>query len=359
MAAQPTPGEVLFFIPDIGGFTKFVAETEIRHSQHIIQELLELLVDTNTLDLKVSEFEGDAVLFFRSGAPPSLDELVQQARKMFVAFHALLKRLDYFRVCQCGACSSVSRISLKIVAHVGAASPMKVKDHLKFIGTDIIVAHRLLKNSVPEREYLLVTQQTLARLAARDDELASFVGGADAYDDLGSIAYRYKSLAGYLNEVRVEPPLPFTLKHPVKLMQLGRHIDAPAEQVFQVLIDLPARMRWIDGVKAIEMRDEQPNHIGKTHRCVRDAGDPELVTSDVKIGDTTMELWETDVKKMGACRYLLTKLPDGTTELTLEFFVRGSILVRLMFKALLQRKLMRGFDRSLENLAALCKNAAR
>ena len=61
MAIQAAADEVLFFIADLSGFTKFVAETEIQHSQHIIKELLEILVDANTLGMKVSEFEGDAV----------------------------------------------------------------------------------------------------------------------------------------------------------------------------------------------------------------------------------------------------------------------------------------------------------
>jgi hypothetical protein len=148
MATPAAADEVLFFIPDLGGFTKFIAETEIQHSQHIIKELLEILVDANTLGMKVSEFEGDAVLFYRNGAPPSLDQLVQQARKMYVDFHAHLKKFEYNRVCQCGACAGASGIALKMVAHFGSAGTMQVKNHLKFIGKDIIIAHRLLKNSV-------------------------------------------------------------------------------------------------------------------------------------------------------------------------------------------------------------------
>jgi Protein of unknown function (DUF2652) len=97
MATPAAANEVLFFIPDLGGFTKFIAETEIQHSQHIIKELLETLVDANTLGMKVSEFDGDAVLFYRNGAPPSLEQLVQQARKMYLDFHTQLKKFAYAR----------------------------------------------------------------------------------------------------------------------------------------------------------------------------------------------------------------------------------------------------------------------
>ena len=208
MATQAAADEVLFFIPDLGGFTKFIAETEIQHSQHIIKELLELLVDANTLGMKVSEFEGDAVLFYRNGAPPSLEQLVQQARKMYLDFHTHLKKFEYARICQCGACAGASGIALKMVAHFGSAGTMQVKNHLKFIGKDIIIAHRLLKNSVTVPEYLLVTQPTLSRSADADGKLASFANGSDAYDNLGTIQYHFKSLDGYRDEIKVDPPVP-------------------------------------------------------------------------------------------------------------------------------------------------------
>ena len=59
----------LVFIPDISGFTNFVTNTEIEHSRHVIQELLELLIDSNPLKLEISEVEGDAILFYKFGAP--------------------------------------------------------------------------------------------------------------------------------------------------------------------------------------------------------------------------------------------------------------------------------------------------
>jgi len=358
MPTQPATGDVLFFMPDIGGFTKFVAETEVRHSQHIIKELLEILVDANQLGLKVSEFEGDAVLFYRSGAPPALADLVEQVRRMFVDFHSHLRQFEFTRVCQCGACAGASRMALKFVAHYGSARTMQVKGRTKFIGKDIIVAHRLLKNSVPEAQYLLVTQRTLDRIGADGAAMASFVAGHNAYDELGNIDYRYKSLAGFLDEVKVQPPAPFRLRKPLQVMQIVRHVNAPAEKVYQLLIDLPARMRWIDGAKSIEFRDDSANHVGKIHRCVRDGNDPEVVTSDVRISDTAMEFWETDVKKTGACRFLLTKTPQDTTEIALEFYVRNNAIARLVFRMLLERKLKLGFERSLANLAAVCETAA-
>jgi hypothetical protein len=355
MATQAASNEILFFIPDLGGFTKFIAETEIQHSQHIVKELLELLVDANTLGMTVGEFEGDAVLFYRKGAAPSLEELVQQARKMYLDFHTYLKNFEYKRVCQCGACAGAGGITLKMVAHFGAAGSMQVKDQVKFIGKDIIIAHRLLKNSVDVREYLLVTQSTLPAPGSADAQLASFANGTDAYDNLGTIEYRVKALDGYLGEVKVDPPPPSGLKNPRKMAQLNRIVDAPMERVYQRLIDLPARMRWIDGVTKVEISGEEKNYIGQTHRCVRGEEGIALTTTEVKVTESTMEVWETDQKKTSACRYLLTRMPDGKTNLALELYVQDNPIVRMVFKLLMQKKLEAFFTKSIDNLGSLCE----
>jgi hypothetical protein len=96
----------LLFVPDISGFTQFVQATEIAHSRHIIEELLEKLIEANDIGLQVSEVEGDAILFYRFGPPPTVAVFFQQVQKMFVTFHSHLRLYDTQRICQCGACVS-------------------------------------------------------------------------------------------------------------------------------------------------------------------------------------------------------------------------------------------------------------
>lgn len=54
----------LLFIPDISGFTEFVQTTDVEHSRYVISQLLEKLIEANTLDLKLAEIEGDALFFY-------------------------------------------------------------------------------------------------------------------------------------------------------------------------------------------------------------------------------------------------------------------------------------------------------
>ncbi len=110
----------LLFIPDISGFTQFVNETEIQHSQHIIEELLEAIIDANEIGLEISEIEGDAILFYRMGPGPTIAELLAQVQRMYVRFHTILRKYDQFRICQCGACCTASKLALKFIMHYGS-----------------------------------------------------------------------------------------------------------------------------------------------------------------------------------------------------------------------------------------------
>src|SRR5258705_8697896 len=107
----------LLYIPDISGFTRFVNETEIEHSRLIIQELLEILINANQIGLEVSEVEGDAILFYKFGDSPSLEELYKQVEKMFTEFHRSLAVYDLNRFCQCKACRSAISLTLKVITH--------------------------------------------------------------------------------------------------------------------------------------------------------------------------------------------------------------------------------------------------
>ena len=87
MPKQATPGpgvqSALLFMPDISGFTEFVSKTEIQHAQSIVGELLEIIMESNQLDLEVSAIEGDAIFFYRLGKAPTLDQLWGQVQQVY------------------------------------------------------------------------------------------------------------------------------------------------------------------------------------------------------------------------------------------------------------------------------------
>ena len=75
----------------------------------------------------------------------------------FVGRYKYLVAYDYRKICQCTACLSAVDLTLKVITHYGECTPLRVQHFEKLFGKDVIVAHQLLKNDIPQHEYWLVT----------------------------------------------------------------------------------------------------------------------------------------------------------------------------------------------------------
>ena len=182
------------YIPDISGFTKFVTQTEIEHSNEIISDLIEVIIKSNFLELKVSEIEGDSVLFYLLGKPPTLEKIIDQSKKMFMNFHLTLMVMERDFDCACKACSNVSNLTLKFITHYGECREVPIQNFIKLIGSDVILAHRLLKNSVPDREYILLTEKYLESQQSKfmiEEDWIKIKQSIEVFEDFGEINTKY------------------------------------------------------------------------------------------------------------------------------------------------------------------------
>ncbi len=356
MATQQPESSVkpaFLFIPDISGFTKFVSETEIIHSQHIVQELLEILIDSNLLNLQISEIEGDAIFFYRPGNKPGQQEILKQVETMYFNFHRHLKLYDHQRICNCGACKSAVDLKLKIVAHYGEVSEYMVKDHKKLFGKDVILIHRLLKNNIDSNEYILMTDP----LIKDDDHVAdiswfSATTGKENYD-AGEVDFTF-SVLSELYKIVPPPQLPhFNLSAKASVnFTLEEVVPAEMEKVFGTIFDLELRPTWMEGIKGIEMLNhEKINRTGTNHRCiVSSKNNPIIVTESATTSSDKMELVEMDQKGMGGCRFSLQRLTPEETNVKVEMLVRNNPVVKLMFGLMMKKKYKKQMTKSLSNL---------
>lgn len=356
MATTDTSKPALLFIPDISGFTKFVQTTEITHSRHIIEELLEKLIEANEIGLQVSEVEGDAILFYRFGEPPTAETFFQQVRKMFMNFHAHLRLYDTQRICQCGACVSAQDLTLKIVAHYGPITQSYVKEHVKLFGQDVITVHRLLKNDISHHEYALYTGSVSYKWSPEVvSGWATSEQGSQDYD-VGSVHFGYVPLAP-LRSLVPEPRLEdFSIPGATVLAFFcEQDIRAPVDLVFDVASELPKRLHWMQGAKDVEMLNHQLNRIGTKHRCVVDKHSPVMVTSANARTDGTITFVETDEAQRMCSIYRLERVEEGLTRMRVDGFIRNDIMLKIIFALLLKKKLHAFFKASSENLKRYCE----
>ncbi len=196
MEALPT----LLCIPDISGFTKFMSGTDFKLSSKVIPSLLNKIVYSNEIALKISEIEGDAVLFYRNGELPPIKELVDQCRFFYTEFYKQLHSLKARYSKNSDADIIPEMLGLKIVLHYGEeVGQVPVGKRIKLIGEDVITAHRLLKNDVPYDEYILLSQDVMSHYD-REEINGNFdwsllEEGHLEVEHIGKVSFHYINLA--------------------------------------------------------------------------------------------------------------------------------------------------------------------
>ncbi|NNF01664.1 MAG: DUF2652 domain-containing protein [Bacteroidia bacterium] len=351
--------DALIFIPDISGFSKFVHNTEISHAAHITEELLNLIIDANELDLKVSEIEGDAVLFYRFGKAPTHREITEQAKKMFLKFHSNLKLYETQRICQCGACSGANKLQLKFIAHYGELTEKKIKEHSKLFGSDLIIAHRLLKNSIESDQYLLET----SRIPGTSEQIQGIEENTSAEEyENGRIGFRFYILDPWLKEV----PDPEIEDYSIdgankKIMEFKTEINSSIETVFNVLTDLPFRSYWIEYLKKSEDLNGPIAKEGSHHRCVikNDQSDPEFTSHNFKKSDGIISFAEANYKDKFVAVYMLKRISNDKTILEATTFVKASNLKVFAFKIFIKKKLEKRIRSNFNKLKYYCESLQR
>lgn len=346
----------LLFIPDISGFTKFVSETEIDHSRLIIQELLEILIDANQTGLEISEIEGDAILFYKFGEPPSLQELYKQVESMFCAFHHNLNIYQLRKYCQCKACISAISLTLKIVTHYGEFTGYNVKNFSKLIGKDVIIAHQLLKNDIENHEYWLITQNLLGDKNPEDFEVWMKWYNGDKQTETGSISFQYTWLSQLKNKLPPESVPQLDLSDYTKLVSVSREYETDIITLFHAAGDFNYRSKWMEGVIQAEELSHFLPRIGMQCRCVMDNGQVSTYTSNHYIyNPDKIEFSEVDDKSKNVTYFTVEKISDAKAKLTIDLYVTQSLTTTFLFRFTKQNKITDKFKRSLENLADVLK----
>jgi hypothetical protein len=182
-------------LADISGFTEFVTATELEHGPPLIAELLGEVMRQISPPLEIQEVEGDAVFALGPdravGSPAQVLDRLEEA---FVAFRARQRELEADDSCDCKACRSVGDLDLKIVAHHGRFLRQMVGDRSQAAGVNVILAHRLLKNGVAGRRYLLLTEAAL-RWAGLEPADAGLAPHTERYEHFGDVRCFVRELA--------------------------------------------------------------------------------------------------------------------------------------------------------------------
>jgi hypothetical protein len=181
-------------LADISGFTAFVTATELEHGPAVIAELLGEVMRQLAPPLEIQEVEGDAV--FALGSDRTMDRpagLLDVLADAFAAFKSRQRELEADDSCDCAACRNVGKLDLKLIAHHGRFLRQRVGDRSQAAGVNVVLAHRLLKNELPGRAYILMTEAAL-RWTGLSPSRAGLRAHTERYEHFGDVRCFVKDL---------------------------------------------------------------------------------------------------------------------------------------------------------------------
>ncbi|MCI0416716.1 DUF2652 domain-containing protein [bacterium] len=164
---------------------------DLEHSQAIITELLRSIIQQVEIPMEIAKLEGDAVFMYLarsfddSSWSLTKEQIAEKLLNFFEVFQTKLSALAESITCSCGACRNMQRLTLKIIAHSGEALFYKIGNFLELSGIDVILVHRLLKNSITGGHYILLTEQAENDIVLRGQ--MKLIPGLEHIKEFGAI----------------------------------------------------------------------------------------------------------------------------------------------------------------------------
>ena len=346
------PAEGTFVLADISGYTSFLTGVAIEHAKEITSDLFKAILKANQGRWKVANVEGDCIFFYREGRE-SPDELLAHVKLLHERFCDRVIDIATASSCSCGACSRTNQLSMKFVAHTGEFETQEIAGRKQLIGVDIVMAHRLLKNSVPLEEYLLLSKECGNCM----DEVELPVSeGTDDYESFGPVEYTYLDLEP-LRKAMDERNRFFIGPEEARL-ELTFDLDAAPDVVWDAMVDREKRLKWQGHAEIVDLPGPR-GRVGTVHRCINANGsqDVHMTTAVDENGRRiTNKLFTASLLRNCYCTEEVSERPDGGSRLgfymTWDFrWPVVSHVALLALKPFVRRTLRAMFDR----LKAYCE----
>jgi uncharacterized protein YndB with AHSA1/START domain len=265
----PQPESAFFVIADISGYTNFLDAVELDHAQDIIADLMDTIVKRLRPPFRLAKFEGDAAFVYAAGAKADGSQLQDAIESAYLAFRKRLRNIRLATTCECSACEKMQTLDLKFVCHHGEFVKHRMGGREELVGRDVIVVHRLLKNTVAERvaghAYALYSD-AFVRAAGVDPSADSLVEHRETIDIIGDVTCWVRDLEQAWRDENDRQRSEVTRDKAMAVLEF--EITAPRPMVWDYF-NLPEhRPKWraIDEVR--ETKQGARRGVGTVNHCM-------------------------------------------------------------------------------------------
>ena len=228
---------------DVTGYTEFLTGSELVHSQDIMRGLMKVLTRSLGHPLHIIKYEGDAVLCHAPDAAfKNTPLLLDVLESTYVAFSDHVFNMKTCTTGECTACGKIKALDLKVFVHHGNYVLEHGAKGLDLAGPDVILLHRLMKNSVKEatgrRAYVLATAQALEQLGSPNE----FTTHLEHYEHFGDVACGVADLHALLDARRAQRDVRVTAMDAQAIAE--GIVAASPSAVWDYYFDPDKRLRW-------------------------------------------------------------------------------------------------------------------
>ncbi len=239
-------------IADVTGYTDYLEQVELEHAQDVLADLTQTMVDHLTPTLRLSKIEGDAAFAYALETEIEASMLLDTVEETYFAFRSRVRDIDQATSCDCNACQLIPELNLKFVVHHGQFARQQVAGGEELTGPDVILVHRLLKNTVRDefdlRGYAFFTQPCIEALEI-DPGALSMREHHERYDG--------QEVRGYVEDLqtrwRFEDERRRVYVTPdAAEFEHAMILPAPPKIVWEFVTAPERRLQWQVGVKNID-----------------------------------------------------------------------------------------------------------
>lgn len=352
-------------IADITGYTRFLTGSELEHAQGILEGLFDALTSRLTSPLRLSHIQGDAVLAHAPAEQVTDGGLVLDAVEgLYLGFRERLAHMERNTTCPCAACANMPELDLKLLAHFGEYVEHELGGHRELSGPDVILVHRLLKNSVTEETgiaaYALFTEAAIAEID-HDEAFGPAPRYQHADEELGAIETRVLDMAPRWQRHQDQTHVVVGPDTRLFIPEINQTIDATPDVVWHYLLDPAERPRWYVDVVKMDREGTESGRLasGARDHCAHGNGKVSINTF-IDVVPHRHATYDIALPLDGYARMSMILEPRGfRTHLTIriaEAVAPGPLRtgwLRFISKTFFAKKVAEDWRQSLQNLIAL------